>query len=66
MKVSWKQVTVYSMMFLLGLVYQPSWAYNNFWIKADFYDSFSLDFPYFTFLFIYASLSTSLLWICVQ
>jgi len=44
--------------FLFGLIYQPVWVYNNFWFRADFYDSIPFTIPYWTFLLIYSIIST--------
>lgn len=53
-----KQFVFYSIVFLIGIVYQPVWVYENFWFKADFYDSLPFKFPYYGFIFIYCCLST--------
>ena len=45
--------------FLFGLIYQPVWVYNNFWFRADFYDSIPFTVPYWVFLLIYAIISTA-------
>lgn len=53
-----KKLIFYTFIFLSGFVYQPTWVYENFWYRADFYDSLPFDFPYFAFLFIYSILLT--------
>jgi hypothetical protein len=53
-----KQAIFYTLVFLFGVIYQPVWVYENFWYKAQFYDSLPFDFPYYGFIFIYCSLST--------
>ena len=39
--------------FIFSFFVQPSWVYNNFWAKADFYDSIPFAVPYF----VYASIA---------
>ena len=46
--------------FLSAMLYQPNWVYENFWTKADFYDSISFTVPFLVFLFVYASISTAI------
>ena len=46
--------------FLCAFVYQPTWVYENFWSKADFYNSLPFTVPFFLFLTIYASISTAI------
>jgi hypothetical protein len=53
-----KQAIFYSSVFLFGVIYQPVWVYENFWYKADFYDSLPFQFPYYGFILIYCCLST--------
>jgi hypothetical protein len=53
-----KQAIFYTFVFLIGVIYQPVWVYENFWYKADFYDSLPFRFPYYGFIFIYCCLST--------
>ena len=45
---------------ILALFYQPNWVYENFWSKADFYDSIPFEVPYLAFLLIYAAITTGL------
>jgi hypothetical protein len=42
------------------MVYQPTWVYQNFWSKADFYDSIPFAVPYLFFIIIYSSMTTGL------
>ena len=60
------QVAFYSIVFLAGIVYQPVWVYENFWYKADFYDSLPFDFPDYGFITIYCCLSTAYVWLLVR
>ena len=53
------RVSILVVTFLFGLIYQPVWVYNNFWFRADFYDSIPFTFPYWVFLLIYAIISTT-------
>jgi len=46
--------------FLTAMLHQPNWVYENFWSKADFYDSIPFTVPYLAFLFIYAAITTVL------
>ena len=51
-------ISLLGFIFLCAFMYQPSWIYENFWSKADFYDSLPFTVPFFVFLMIYASIST--------
>ena len=53
-----KQAVFYIFIFVTGLIYQPVWVYENFWTKADIYDSLPFTFPYLGFILIYSSLWT--------
>jgi hypothetical protein len=35
--------------FVLSFFAQPSWVYNNFWAKADFYNSIPFVVPHFAY-----------------
>ena len=52
------RISILSFTFLLGFIYQPNWIYNNFWFKADFYDSIPFTVPYWCFLITYSIIST--------
>ena len=43
--------------FLSAIFYQPNWVYENFWSKADFYNSIPFEIPFLAFLVIYAFIS---------
>jgi hypothetical protein len=55
-----QQSIFYSIIFVIGFLFQPNWVYENFWSKAEFYDSLPFHFPYLGFLVIY-SVSQTLL-----
>ena len=42
---------------LSAYIYQPTWVYNNFWARADFYSSIPFRVPYFVYLTVYALFS---------
>jgi hypothetical protein len=44
--------------FLLGLVYQPSWIYQNFYSNPRWVDDAWWSLPYPAFLIVYAVVST--------
>ena len=46
--------------FLVAMLYQPNWVYENFWSKADFYDLIPFAVPYLAFLIIYSAITTGL------
>ncbi|CAB4756268.1 unannotated protein [freshwater metagenome] len=46
--------------FISAMAYQPNWVYENFWSKADFYDSIPFTVPFLVFLIIYSSITTGL------
>ena len=60
------QAVFYSLVFISGFLFQPNWVYDNFWAKADFYDSIPFDVPYFVFQLIYSTLLTPLVWAFVK
>jgi hypothetical protein len=53
-------ISLLAVVFLSAFIYQPNWVYENFWSKADFYDSLPLTVPYLVFQIIYAFISTAL------
>jgi hypothetical protein len=44
--------------FVISFFFQPSWFYDNFWAKADFYDSLPFEFPFIAYSLIAAGLGT--------
>ena len=54
------RISLLSFTFLLGMLFQPNWVYENFWSKADFYDSIPFTVPYLVFLLIYSVITTGL------
>ena len=54
------RVSLLILIFLSAMLYQPNWAYENFWSKADFYDSIPFNVPYLAFLLIYSAITTGL------
>jgi hypothetical protein len=44
--------------FLVGMIYQPNWVYQNFWSRADFYDSIPFTVPFLAFALIYSTVAT--------
>lgn len=61
-----KQMMFYVLVFLVGLVYQPNWLLNNFWLKADFYDDIPFQVPYLVFLIIYSYMNLIFVWFVVK
>ena len=61
-----KQMAFYVLVFLFGLVYQPNWVIDNFWLKADFYDEIPFEVPYLVFLIIYSYLNLIFVWYVVK
>jgi hypothetical protein len=53
-------ISLLGLIFLCGFFYQPNWVYENFWSKADFYDSLPFAVPFLVFLTVYASISTAI------
>lgn len=54
------RISLLALTFLIAMVYQPNWVYENFWSKADFYDSIPFTIPYLVFLVVYSSITTGL------
>ena len=61
-----KQMVFYIFVFLFGLVYQPNWVLDNFWLKADFYEDIPFQVPYLVFLIIYSYLNTIFVWYLIK
>jgi hypothetical protein len=60
------QAGFFLFVFLSGMVYQPVWVYENFWYRADFYDSIPFNVPYIIFLLAYSTLLTAVAWVFVK
>ena len=65
-KVTKKQMVFYVLVFLFGLVFQPNWVLDNFWLKADFYDDIPFRIPYLVFLIVYSYLNLMFVWYVVK
>jgi hypothetical protein len=55
-----------TVIFALGFIYQPNWAYENFWSRADFYESIPFAVPFIVFKLVFASAQTGFAWICIK
>ncbi len=53
------RISILVIIFLSAMFYQPSWVHENFWSKADFYDSVPFTVPYLAFITIYSLIVTS-------
>jgi hypothetical protein len=53
------RISLLVLTFLSAMLYQPTWVYENFWSKADFYDSIPFIVPYIVFLMIYSLIAAS-------
>ena len=54
------RIALLATIFLAAMFYQPNWVYENFWSKAEFYESIPFTVPYLAFLFIYSAITTVL------
>lgn len=54
------RISLLVLTFIVAIAYQPNWVYENFWSKADFYDSIPFAVPYLVFLLVYSSITTGL------
>jgi hypothetical protein len=54
------RIALVSLTFIAAFLHQPNWVYENFWSRADFYDSMTFTVPYLAYLIIYAIITTSL------
>ena len=54
------RISLLVLTFLSAMLYQPNWVYENFWSKADFYDSIPIPVPYLAFLIVYSAITTGL------
>ena len=54
------RISLLLLTFISAMLFQPNWVYQNFWSKADFYNSIPFSVPYLVFLLIYSLITTSL------
>jgi len=54
------RISLLLLTFISAMLFQPNWVYENFWSKADFYNSIPFAVPYLAFLLIYAAITTAL------
>lgn len=54
------RISLLGAVFLASMLFQPNWVYENFWSKADFYNSIPFTVPYLVFLIIFSSITTGL------
>ena len=52
------RISLLVLTFFSAMLYQPNWVYENFWSKADFYNSIPFKVPYLGFLLIYSAITT--------
>jgi len=57
-----KEIAFYLLVFISGLVYQPNWVYDNFWGKANFYDSLPFTVYFWQLQVIYALILVPIVW----
>ena len=48
------RISLLAAIFISAIFYQPNWVYENFWSKADFYNSIPFKVPFLAFLVTYA------------
>lgn len=60
------RISLLVLTFLVAMAYQPNWVYENFWSKADFYDSIPFTVPYLVFLVVYSSITTGIAELAVR
>jgi hypothetical protein len=65
-KVTKKQMVFYVLVFLFGLIYQPHWVLDNFWLKAKFYEDIPFQVPFLVFLIIYAYFNLIFVWYLIK
>ena len=61
-----KEIAFYSLVFLSGQVYQPGWVYDNFWGKANFYESIAFTVYYWQFALVYSIILVPVVWYAVR
>jgi hypothetical protein len=65
-RININQFVFLALVFGVGMIHQPNWAYENFWSRAEFYDSIPFVVPYIVFQLIFASIQTGFAWICIK
>lgn len=53
-------LSLLGLIFLVAFLYQPNWIYENFWSRADFYESLPFTVPFLVFQLVFAAIATSL------
>lgn len=54
------RISFLGFIFLITFFYQPTWVYENFWSKADFFDFVPFTVPFLVYQIIYAAITTAL------
>jgi|688.fasta_scaffold2385307_1 hypothetical protein len=54
------RMAVLTSTFLIAFNFQPGWVADNFWYKAEFYESLPFDVPYPIYQLVYAMITTIL------
>jgi hypothetical protein len=65
-EVNVNQLVFLTLIFALGMIHQPNWAYENFWSRADFYDSLPFAVPFLAFQIIFSSVQACFAWLCIK
>ena len=60
MRMNKVRISLLGAVFLATMLFQPNWVYENFWSKADFYNSIPFTVPYLVFLVLFSSITTGL------
>ena len=59
---TWKQRVFYGFMFLIGYIRQPNFVYENFWSRAEFYESLPFAVPFWFYSIVCGAVFAVIVW----
>ena len=59
---TWKQRVFYGLMFFIGYIRQPNFVYENFWSRADFYESLPFAVPFWFYSIVCGVVFAFIVW----
>ncbi len=57
-----RHIAVYLSVFLIGILHQPNWVYENFWSKTAFWSGLPFNVPFGVFQALYGAVVTVSAW----
>jgi hypothetical protein len=63
---TWKQRVFYGFIFLIGYIRQPNFVYENFWSRADFYESLPFAVPFWFYSIVCGVVFAFIVWCLIR